>query len=174
MNDPRYPIGPFTPPADYTPEVRASLIANIAKVPARLREAVEGLTVEQRRTPYRDGGWTVAQVVHHLADSHMNAYIRMKLAVTETEPTIKPYDEKAWAQLPDAADADIEDSLLLLEALHARWTAFATHLAPADFERTLIHPERGANTVDRTLALYAWHGLHHVSHITKLRERMRW
>ena len=174
MTDPRYPVGKFTPPTEFTSELRVGFIADISAAPARLRDAVDGLTVEQRRTPYRDEGWTVAQVVHHLADSHMNAYMRMKLAVTETQPTIKPYDQKEWALLPDATDPDVEDSLRLLEALHARWTTFASHLAPDEFERTMIHPERGVITIDWSLALYAWHGRHHVAHIRSLRERMGW
>jgi hypothetical protein len=174
VDDLRYPIGRFTPPAAFTPELRAGFIADLAAAPAELRAAVAGLTVEQRRTPYRDEGWTVAQVVHHLADSHLNAYIRIKLALTEKEPTIKPYDENGWALLPDATDADVEHSLRLLEALHARWTTFAARLLPDAFERTMLHPERGLITVDRTFALYAWHGRHHVAHITSLRKRMGW
>jgi uncharacterized damage-inducible protein DinB len=174
MTDPRYPMGKFAPPEQFTPALRAGFIADIAAVPAALRRALEGLSVEQRRTPYREGGWTVAQVVHHLADSHMNAYVRIKLALTELQPTIKPYNENQWAQLPDASDADVEDSLRLLEALHSRWATMATHLKVDDFERTMVHPERGLTTIDRTFALYAWHGRHHVAHIASLRERMGW
>jgi hypothetical protein len=174
MTDPRYPLGRFAPPTEYTPHLRDSLIADIADAPASVRRAVDGLTVPQRLTPYRDGGWTVAQVVHHLADSHMNAYVRVRLAVTEMEPTIKPYDEGLWAKLPDAMDADVEPSLRLIDALHARWAKLARHLSPSDFGRVLIHPERGPMSVDRCLALYAWHGRHHVAHITSLRERMDW
>ena len=124
MTDPRYPIGKFVPPTDYTPDLRASLVRDIAAAPALFRSAVEGLTTEQRLTPYRDGGWTVAQVVHHVADSHMHSYVRMKFAATEDVPTIKPYNEAIWANMPDASDPDIDPSLRLIESLHARWSAF--------------------------------------------------
>jgi uncharacterized damage-inducible protein DinB len=174
MTDPRYPIGRFSPPPSYTPDVRAAFIGDLAALPRLLRQALDGLDVDQRLTPYREGGWTVAQVVHHLADSHINAYVRVKLAVTESEPTIKPYDEKAWAELVDGSQADLEASLRLLDGLHERWVTFARHLGPEAHDRPLVHPERGPMTVDRCHALYAWHGRHHVAHVTALRARMGW
>jgi len=174
MTDPRYPIGKFTPPADYTADLRASFVRDIAAAPAALRAAVEGLTSEQRLTPYRDGGWTVAQVVHHVADSHMHAYARMKFAATEEVPTIKAYNEGIWANFPDAADADVDPSLRLIESLHARWARFLGELPQADYGRGLMHPERGPMTIDRMVALYAWHGRHHAAHITELRKLKGW
>jgi hypothetical protein len=174
MPDPRYPIGKFTPPADYTADLRASFVRDIAAAPAELEAAVESLTTEQRLTSYREGGWTVAQVVHHVADSHMHAYARMKFAVTEDVPTIKPYNEGVWANFPDASDAEVYPSLRIIESLHARWATFLGHLAQQDFERGLMHPERGPMTVDRMVALYAWHGRHHAAHITELRKKMGW
>jgi hypothetical protein len=174
MSDPRYPIGRFTPPAEYTADARRDFIAHIVGLPTLLTESVSGLDESQLETPYRDGGWTVAQVVHHMADSHMQAYSRFKLALTEANPTIKPYNEAAWAALPDGSTTDIDDSLGLLEGLHGRWTVLLRHMAPAEFERPFQHPERGPMTLDRALALYAWHGRHHVAHITTLRERMNW
>jgi uncharacterized damage-inducible protein DinB len=174
MTDPRYPIGPYLVPEAYPPELRASFIADLAETPARLRAAVEGLSKTQLATPYRDGGWTVAQVVHHLADSHMNSYIRFKLAVTEAQPTIKPYEEALWAALPDASSTDLEDSLALLEALHRRWTAFLRTLTGVQLQRTFLHPEAGVVSLDRNLGLYAWHGRHHVAHITNLRALKGW
>jgi uncharacterized damage-inducible protein DinB len=174
MSDPRYPIGKFIPPADYSADLRASFVREIAAAPAALTAAVAGLTTDQRLTPYRDGGWTVAQVVHHVADSHMHAYARLKFAATEDVPTIKAYNEGVWANFPDAADANVDSSLRLIESLHARWAMFLRHLAPEDFERGLMHPERGPMTVDRMVALYAWHGRHHAAHITELRKKMGW
>ena len=140
-------------------------------MPRHLREAVSGLTPQQMEARYRPGGWTVRQVVHHLADSHMNAYVRSKLAITENEPTIKPYDPKAWADLADNRDVPVEVSLSLVEALHKRWDGFLRSLEPADFARRLQHPERGPMTLDDLVAPYAWHGRHHVAHITSLRLR---
>jgi len=174
MSDPRYPIGKFTPPAGYSADLRASFVREIASAPAALTAAVAGLTTDQRLTPYRDGGWTVAQVVHHVADSHMHAYARLKFAATEDVPTIKAYNEGVWANFPDAVDANVDSSLRLIESLHARWAMFLRHLAPEDFERGLMHPERGPMTVDRMVALYAWHGRHHAAHITELRKKMGW
>ncbi|MEK6570441.1 MAG: YfiT family bacillithiol transferase, partial [Bacteroidota bacterium] len=149
-------------------------IQHLADAPANLRGAVRGLSDRQLDTPYRPGGWTVRQVVHHVPDSHLNAYIRFKLALTENEPTIKPYEQQLWAELPDARTGPIEMSLALLEALHKRWVLLLQSLNPSDFNRTFRHPELGLMTLDRTLALYAWHGRHHVAHITSLRERMGW
>jgi len=139
-----------------------------------MRAAVEGLSDEQLNTPYRPEGWTVRQVVHHVSDSHLNSYIRFKLALTEEHPTIKAYDENVWANLDDARNAPIDISLDLLEALHARWVLFLLSLKEKDFQRTFNHSELGAVSLDKNIALYAWHGRHHVAHITSLRERMEW
>jgi uncharacterized damage-inducible protein DinB len=173
--DPRYPVGKFTRPAGpHTRDERRVLIEQIAATPARMREAVAGLSDAQLDTPYRDGGWTVRQVVHHVPDSHMNAYTREKLALTEDEPTIKPYDEAAWAKMSDVRETPIETSLLLLETLHARWDTILGAMTEADFVRTLVHPDNGVMTLDAVVAMYAWHGRHHVAHITSLRERSGW
>lgn len=174
MTDLRYPIGTFTPPGAFIPQLRGQFIEQIAEAPSRLRAAADHLSLSQLRQPYRDGGWTVAQVVHHLVDSHMNAYVRFKLAVTEPEPTIKPYNEALWAQLPDATNPDIVTSLQLLESMHERWVVFLRSLDATQFQKTFRHPDRGIVTLDWTLALYAWHGRHHVAHITSLRSRMGW
>jgi uncharacterized damage-inducible protein DinB len=174
MNDPRYPIGKFQVPPAYDPVVRAVFIQQIEEAPVRLRAAVSGLSEAQLDHPYREGGWTVRQVVHHLPDSHMNSYIRCKLAITEDEPTIKPYDEAQWATLHDAATAAAEVSLALLEALHRRWVVFLRSLSEAQLSRTFRHPELGIISVDQNLALYAWHGRHHVAHITALRDHKGW
>ena len=174
MSDPRYPIGKFTPPTEYSRDLRASFVRDIAAVPAAFKVAIDGLSAEARLTPYREGGWTIAQVVHHVADSHMHAYLRMKFAATEDVPTIKAYNEGMWAAFPDASDPDVDSSLALIESLHARWTAFLIRLPQADYERGLMHPERGPLTIDRMVALYAWHGRHHVAHITELRKQKGW
>lgn len=175
MDDLRYPIGRFTPQDEYSASDISGLIDQLAAAPAEMREAVEGLTPDQLRTPYRDGGWTVAQVVHHLPDSHLHSYARFRFALTEDHPTIKPYDEGKWANLPDASSVDVEMSLRLLDALHVRWVALMRAMAPADWARTYVHPERrGDQTLARTLGLYAWHGRHHVAHVTALRRRMGW
>ncbi|MBZ5647780.1 MAG: bacillithiol transferase BstA [Acidobacteriia bacterium] len=172
--DPRYPIGPFQYEGPYDPTQRKKFIAAIEQTPARMRAAVKGLRAKQLDTPYRDGGWTVRQVVHHVPDSHLNAYVRLKLALTEDEPTIKPYDEKGWANLADTRETPIDTSLALLENLHARWVKLLRSLKSADYQRTFRHPEAGVRTVDWLLALYSWHGRHHVGHITELRKRMGW
>ena len=175
MNDPRYPIGPFSPPRSVTAEDRQRWIEAIATTPQALRDAVQNLTDDQLDTPYREGGWTVRQVVHHVADSHINSYTRFRLALTEQEPTIKPYDEVAWAELPDAKGEPLEPSLRLLEALHHRWVVLLESLTPEDYQRTFKHPETGRTfSLETNLALYAWHGQHHTAHITQLRERMGW
>jgi uncharacterized damage-inducible protein DinB len=174
MSDPRYPIGKHQPPATFDAEVRRSLIAQIEEAPARLREAVAGLTDAQLDTRYRDGGWTVRQVAHHLPDSHLNAYVRFKLAVTEAEPTIKTYEEARWAELADAATAPVEPSLDLLAALHRRWVLFLRSLTEEQFGRSFRHPEQGLVPLNRVLSVYAWHGRHHVAHISSLRERTGW
>lgn len=171
MEELRFPIGRVVLDPDPTPEKRAGWIEAIAHAPAALREAVHGLTDEQLDTPYRDGGWTVRQVVHHLPDSHVNAYIRFKWALSEDEPAIKVYDERAWAELPEARGGAIEPSLALLEALHARWQLVLRAMTAADFRRMLVHPERGRMPLDDMLQIYAWHGRHHVAHIRSLRER---
>ena len=157
-----------------TPEKRNNCIIEIESAPANLRQAVKGLTDEQLDTPYRPEGWTVRQVVHHIPDSHINAYIRMKLALTEEEPTIGTYEEKDWAKLNDVFQTPVEVSLSLLESLHKRWIVLLKSLTEADCKRKLIHPESGQKTVDWLIALYAWHGKHHTAHITSLRERMKW
>src|SRR5919109_4332733 len=172
--DPRYPIGKFTWSGSSTPEERSRFIEEIAATPQRMRTAVAGLEPKQLETPYREGGWTVRQVVHHVPDSHLNSYVRFKLALTEDEPTIKPYDEKLWAQLPDSQDTPIETSLALLENLHRRWVIVLRSMKATDFSRKFRHPEHGAVTLDWAVALYAWHGRHHTAHITSLRQRMGW
>ena len=169
-----YPIGKFTFKDDMTPEKRNNCIIEIESAPAKLRQAVKGLTDQQLDTPYRPEGWTVRQVVHHIPDSHINAYIRMKLALTEEEPTIGTYEEKDWAKLNDVFQTPVEVSLSLLESLHKRWIVLLKSLTEADCKRKLIHPESGQKTVDWLIALYAWHGKHHTAHITSLRERMKW
>jgi uncharacterized damage-inducible protein DinB len=172
--DLQYPIGRFEFPREVSGEDRARFIQEIAETPANLRAAVTGLSAEQLDTPYRPGGWTVRQVVHHIPDSHMNSYVRFRLALTEDEPTIKPYDEARWAELPDSRTARIETSLALLESLHERWVLLLRSLSPTDLSRQFRHPELGVVSLERNLALYAWHGRHHVAHITSLRERMGW
>jgi len=172
--DLRYPIGKFHHEGEMTEEARRRAIQQIAEAPARLRQAVEGLTAQQLGTPYRPEGWTVRQVVHHVPDSHLNAYVRFKLALTEDEPTIKPYEQELWANLEDTRNTPVEVSLALLDSLHQRWVVLLESLRPEDFARTFRHPEQGIVSLDKQLALYAWHGRHHVAHITSLRERMGW
>ncbi len=167
MTDARYPIGKFEMDPAVTPEKRTTWIDAIAACPANMREAVGRLTASQLDTPYRAGGWTARQVVHHLPDSHMNAYCRFKLALTEEEPTIKPYREERWADLADSR-APVEVSLALLEHLHGRWVLLLRSISERDWQRTLRHPEMGTMTLERVLALYAWHGRHHVAHIASL------
>lgn len=172
--DLRYPIGEFKFDGPLTNDARADLIGKIAETPARLRAAVTGLNAEQLDTPYRPEGWTVRQVVHHVPESHMNSYIRFKLAVTEDAPSVKPYFEDRWGELDDANQAPIDLSLDLLDALHHRWVWFLRSLKDADFQRTFLHPDLGSVSLEKNLALYAWHGQHHVAHITSLRERNGW
>ena len=174
MQDPRFPMGKYHPPTDVTHAARAEAIAQIAATPQHLQAAVAGLNDSQLDTPYRHGGWTVRQVVHHIADSHMNAYVRWRLALTETEPTIKPYEEAAWAKLDDAAHFPVEVSLKLIEPLHERWVGLLRSVKDADFARTFRHPEHGVRTLDWMLFLYAWHGNHHTAHITELRKQKGW
>jgi hypothetical protein len=172
--DLRYPIGRFEVSQVITRDQRGTWINDIDHLPANLRRAIAGLNGGQLATPYRPDGWTVRQVIHHLADSHMNAYVRFRLALTESAPTIKPYDEAAWARLPDAKGAPIEPSLKLLESLHERLTILLRSMEDADFQRSFRHPERGEMRLDTNLGLYSWHGRHHVAHIQQLRERENW
>lgn len=172
--DLRYPIGVFVWPESVSGADRRRWIEDIAQTPVRLRAAVHGLADGQLDTPYRPQGWTVRQVVHHLPDSHMNCYTRFKLALTEENPAIKAYDEDLWARLADTQETPVETSLALTDALHARWTILLRSLTEAQWKRTFHHPQHGAVTLERNLALYAWHGRHHVAHITSLRERSGW
>ena len=175
MADLRYPIGPWSyPEPEIAPEQRLAWIREVAAAPAALRSAIAGLTPAQLDTPYRPGGWTVRQVAHHVPDSHMNAYVRFKLALTEDVPIIKPYDEARWSALADVAVTPVETSLVLLEALHERWVRLLKAMSDADFARRFHHPESGTLRLDQYLASYAWHGKHHAAHITSLRDRMGW
>ncbi|HEV2851163.1 MAG TPA: putative metal-dependent hydrolase [Thermoanaerobaculia bacterium] len=174
MTDLRYPVGKARMEPQLTDEERREMIDQIEQAPARLRAAVEGLTAEQLDTPYRPEGWTVRQVAHHVPDSHLNAYIRFKLALTEEEPPVKTYEEALWAKLPDTASVPVEVSLVLLESLHRRWVAVLRSMSAGDFERTLRHPDFGVINLNQLLGMYSWHGRHHVAHVTGLRERMGW
>jgi uncharacterized damage-inducible protein DinB len=172
--DLRYPIGRLERKPLLTPQERRAAIDAIAAAPAALRAAVKGLTDAQLDTPYRPGGWSVRQLVHHVADSHMNAYTRFRLALTEDNPTIKPYDEATWAELPDARALPVAVSLDLLDRMHERLAYLLRATKDADFQRTLNHPENGPMTMDALLATYSWHGRHHTAHVTALRDRMKW
>lgn len=172
-SDPRYPIGRFDWNAPLTSEMRTSAINEIECLPGRLRDSVAGLTDEQLDTPYRDHGWTVRQLVHHVADSHINALIRLKLALTEDNPPAKAYDQDAWSQLPDSR-LPIDVSLMVLDGVHARWTAISRSLTDGQLARTFQHGEHGRVPLERQLQLYAWHGRHHVGHILALRARQSW
>jgi hypothetical protein len=174
MSDLRYPIGKFTFDGPPDEEERRKLIDDIEKTPAALRAAIQGLSPRQIETPYRDGGWTVRQVVHHVPDSHMNAYIRFRLALTEDAPTIKPYMEDRWAKLPDVQSTPLEVSLALLDSMHTRWVSLLRSIEPQDWKRTFNHPELGSVSLEKSLGLYAWHGRHHVAHVTELRKKMGW
>ena len=169
----QFPIGHFASPARIGPEDRLRALLVLAELPGELRNAVRGLDTEQLSMPYREAGWTLRQVVHHLADSHMNALLRIKLALTEEWPTIVPYNEAAWAALPDTA-SPIEWSLELVESLHARWVLLLQGLRRTDWQRGYLHPERGRQTVELATLLYAWHSRHHVAHIWRLRQRQDW
>jgi hypothetical protein len=173
LDDLRYPIGHFSPPASSLPGIRAANIQTLRLLPERLKAAVAGLSDAQLNTPYRDGGWTVRQVVHHLGDSHANAYIRFKLALTEDWPAIKTYDEAAWANLPDSR-LPIDSSLAFVESLHARWVALLETMTDDDFRKGYTHPERGRQDLAMVMAMYDWHSRHHTAHITGLRARMGW
>jgi DinB superfamily len=174
MTDLRYPVGKFHFDGPTTEEQKYKLIDEIAYAPGNLRAAVKGLSEQQLDTPYRPDGWTVRQVAHHVPDSHLNAYMRFKLALTEEEPTIKPYAEDRWARLADTRTTPVEVSLTLLDSLHERWVRLLSSLQPEDWKRTFRHPELGLVSLEKNLALYAWHGRHHVAHITALRERNGW
>ena len=173
LDELRYPIGRFRPPAASMPGIRAAQIETLRLLPERLRAAVNGLSDAQLDTPYRDGGWTVRQVVHHLADSHANSVIRFKLALTEDWPTVKPYDEAAWARLPDSR-LPIDGSLVFIDALHSRWVALLESMSAEDFQRGFNHPEMGRQNLATSWRIYEWHSRHHTAHITSLRARMGW
>jgi hypothetical protein len=174
LDDFRYPIGRFSPPASSPPGVRAAHIHTLRMLPERLQSAVNGLNDAQLDTPYRQGGWTVRQLVHHIADSHANSYMRFKLALTEDWPTIKAYDEAAWAELADSKVLPIEVSLGFITGLHGRWVALIESLSEDDFQKGFNHPELGRQNLAKALALYDWHSRHHTAHITGLRERQGW
>ncbi len=174
LDDLRYPIGRFAAPASSTPGIRAAHIQTLRLLPERLQAAVNGLGDAQLDTPYREGGWTVRQLVHHIPDSHANSYMRFKLALTEDWPTIKPYDEAAWANLADSRWLPVDISLALTAALHARWVGLIESMSEEDFQRGFNHPERGRQNLAQTLALYDWHSRHHTAHITRLRARQGW
>ena len=175
LEEMKFPIGRFSRTAESTPAVRAASIATLRTLPEQLRVAVEGLSAAQIDTPYREGGWTVRQTVHHLADSHMNSYVRFKLALTEDWPTISPYDEAAWAELPDSMQLPVEVSLTLIEALHTRWVALLETLTEEQFqERGYVHPKSGRQSLALALAVYDWHSRHHTAHITRLRQSRGW
>ncbi len=172
--DPRYPVGKFEWKGEWSAGERQRAIEEVEKTPAKFRAAVAGLSQQQLDTPYREGGWTVRQVIHHIADSHMHSYLRFKLALTEEQPTITAYDEKLWAELPDTRNTPVETSLSLLDTLHHRWGVLLRAMKPEDFVRSYRHPERGLVSLDMAVAMYAWHGRHHTAHVTSLRERMGW
>ncbi len=174
MEDLRYPVGKFRFPESISAQDLTKFIDEIEETPARVRSAVAGLDDTQLDTPYRPGGWTVRQVIHHVPDSHLNSYVRFRLALTEDEPTIKSYDEARWADLTDARTLPIEPSLILLESLHARWVPLLRSLSNADWKRTFRHPDLGVVSLENNAALYAWHGRHHVGHVAALRKRMGW
>jgi hypothetical protein len=173
LDDLRYPIGKFTPPVSSEPAMRADQISVLRLLPGNVQNAVSGLSHTQLDSPYRDGGWSVRQLIHHIADSHLNAYVRTKLALTEDWPTIKTYDEAAWARLADST-LPIDSSIALISALHERWVVLLESLAEADFHRGYNHPELGRQELASVLALYSWHSRHHTAHITNLRKRMCW
>ncbi len=174
MEETKYPLGRFAFDAGLPHERRREMIRGIAALPAELARSVAGLSPDRLDTPYREGGWTPRQIVHHIADSHMNAFIRCKLALTEEAPVIKPYNQDAWAATRDSLGAPVELSLAIVEGLHARWAALLESLSPADFQRAFTHPERGLLTVDYNAQLYSWHGRHHTAQIVSLRARKGW
>jgi len=174
MSDPRFPVGKFHYDGPPNEEQKHVFLDEIARTPANLRAAVHGLSEAQLDTEYRPGGWSVRQVIHHVPDSHLNSYVRFKLALTEDDPTIKPYAEDRWAELADSKATPVEVSLTLLDSLHDRWVRLLRSLTEEEWKRTFRHPDLGPMTLEKTLALYAWHGKHHVAHITELRKRMSW
>ena len=174
QNDPRYPIGKFDKSITVTKEMKSEFINTIETHPSQLRKEVENLSQQQLDTPYRDSGWTVRQVIHHLPDSHINSYVRFKLALTEDNPQIKTYEEHLWAELQDSFKTPIDVSLNLLESLHKRWAILLRSLTDKQFEKTFQHPEWEKITLSTTLALYAWHSKHHLAHITELKKKMGW
>jgi uncharacterized damage-inducible protein DinB len=171
--DLRFPLGKFEKNIEITPELRKEFVQTISQLPESLKKAISGLSDEQLETAYRPEGWTVRQTVHHVADSHLNSYIRFKLALTEDVPTIRPYAEDRWAELADSK-MPVEVSLKIIEGVHARWTALLESMSDADFQKELNHPDSGKWTLEKMLGLYEWHGRHHTTHITKLRERKDW
>ena len=174
LNQLRYPIGRFSAPDEISAEQIKTYIKTIEESPVKYRKAVQDLNEEQLGTPYRPGGWTIRQVIHHVPDSHLNSYVRFKLGLTENKPTIKPYDEAKWAELDDSRDTPVEVSLTLLESLHKRWATLLRSMTEKDFQKTINHPERGEMRLDKMLALYDWHCKHHLAHIINLRKRMGW
>ena len=170
----KYPIGRYQAEENIDKAAINNFIKEIELLPERLAEAVKGLTLNQLQTPYRPDGWSVQQVVHHIADSHLNAYIRFKLALTEDKPIIKPYDENLWAELPDTKLVDINVSLTLIDSLHKRWTTLLKQLSKKELDKEYLHPESGMKNVRETISLYAWHSNHHLAHITSLKKRMNW
>ncbi|MGI9035621.1 MAG: YfiT family bacillithiol transferase [Pyrinomonadaceae bacterium] len=172
--DLRFPIGKFEQPKTISPEMREKFIQTIESLPPNLKSAVEGLNDAQLDTPYRPEGWTIRQVIHHVADSHLNSFTRFKLGLSEDTPTIKVYDEAIWAEMADAKNAPVELSLSIIDGLHARWTRLLKSMSEADFAKKVNHPERGAMSLGELLALYDWHSRHHTAHVTKLRERNGW
>lgn len=174
MSDLRYPVGDYRKPAVITAADREKWISDVENLPSALQKAVDGLNDRQLDTPYRPGGWTVRQVVHHLADSHVNSYTRFKLALTEDNPLIRAYDEKGWAELPEARTGPLSITLPLIAALHHRWALVLRTMTDSDFKRPLQHPESGDWTVEELLSQYSWHCLHHVAHIAELRRRESW
>jgi uncharacterized damage-inducible protein DinB len=173
-HDPKYPIGRFTPPAVYTPELRAAAIATIAEAPKKLAAALAGLTPAQLDTPYREGGWTVRQLVHHIADSHAQSLARLRFALTEDFPSVPGYKEKLWAELTDSLTAPVEWSMAILEGVHARWAMILTAMEEPQWQRGITHSERGPMTIEQLTQLYGWHCLHHTAHISTLRKQMGW
>ena len=171
----QYPIGRYQKPEHYTPEMIKEWINVLQALPSWMDACIENLDAPQLQVPYREGGWTIQQVVHHVADSHINAYIRLKLALTEDNPTVKPYSEKAWAELADVSLVPVNVSVTLLHAIHRRMVAVLQNMQPSDWERTFYHPEHQRSfPVWEMVAMYAWHSRHHTAHITQLRERMGW
>lgn len=170
----KYPIGKYQVEENIDKAAIDKFIKEIEFLPERLYDAVKGLTLQQLQTPYRQDGWTIQQIVHHIADSHMNAYIRFKLALTENKPMVKPYDEKLWAELPDAKLVDINVSLSFIDSLHKRWVILLKQLKTKELDKEFLHPESGMKNLKETLCLYAWHSNHHLAHITSLKRRMNW